>query len=63
MKTNILICVISLLLAVCSISCSNHSTERVKFTDIDKSIQDTEKNGGDCYSKTEQTVTVLMAQN
>ena len=23
----------------------------------------TEKNGGDCYSKTEQTVTVLMAQN
>ena len=22
-----------------------------------------EKNGGDCYSKTEQTVTVLMAQN
>ena len=23
----------------------------------------TEKNGGDCYSKTVQTVTVLMAQN
>ena len=22
-----------------------------------------EKNGGDCYSKTVQTVTVLMAQN
>ena len=29
------------MLAVCSMSCSNHSTERVKFTDIDKSIQDT----------------------
>ena len=25
--------------------------------------ENVEKNGGDCYSKTEQTVTVLMAQN
>lgn len=47
MKTNILICVISLLLAVCSMSCSNHSTERVKFTDIDKSSQDLKTNSTD----------------
>lgn len=41
MKTNISIYVMLSLLAVCSMSCSNHSTERVKFTDLDKSIQDT----------------------
>lgn len=28
-----------------------------------KRKSNSEKNGGDCYSKTEQTVTVLMAQN
>ena len=35
------------LLAVCSMSCSNHSTERVKFTDLDKSIQDLKTNSTD----------------
>ena len=40
---------------------ANDSIAKVSFGNVAKAID--EKNGGDCYSKTEQTVTVLMAQN